>query len=51
MEENEMITEIHDLTSPELSIYSEQSEVRLYRINEPEPGIFIAESPKVIVKG
>ncbi len=50
LEENEMITEIHDLTSPELAIYSEQSEVRLYRINEPEPGIFIAESPKVIVR-
>ncbi|WP_044914093.1 TrmH family RNA methyltransferase [Butyrivibrio sp. WCE2006] len=36
------------LDTAELSIYNEQSEVQLYRINEPEPGIFIAESPKVI---
>lgn len=40
--------EITSLDSSELSIYNEQSEVRLYRINEPNPGIFIAESPKVI---
>lgn len=42
------ITEITDLSSPELSIYNEQKENQLYHINEPEPGIFIAESPKVI---
>lgn len=42
--------EVKDLTSPELAIYNEQSEKRLYRINEPEPGIFIAESPKVIIR-
>ncbi|MCR5656599.1 MAG: RNA methyltransferase [Butyrivibrio sp.] len=42
------INEITDLNSPELSIYSEQKENQLYHINEPEPGIFIAESPKVI---
>ena len=35
---------------PELAVYSEQSEVQLYHINEPEPGIFIAESPKVIMR-
>ncbi len=45
-----VFTEIDDLSRPELAIYSEQSEIRLYRINEPEPGIFIAESPKVIVR-
>ncbi len=42
------IEEITNLESPELSIYNEQSEVQLLRINEPDPGIFIAESPKVI---
>lgn len=44
----DFIKEIKDLSAPELAIYNEQSEVKLYRINEPEPGIFIAESPKVI---
>ena len=43
-------TEVKDLSIPELAIYSEQSENRLYRINEPEPGIFIAESLKVILR-
>lgn len=42
------IIEINDLTAKELYFYSETSEVRLLRCNEPEPGIFIAESPKVI---
>lgn len=42
------ITNVTGIESPELSIYNEQSEVQLYRINEPDPGIFIAESPKVI---
>ncbi len=37
-----------NIEAPELAIYSEQSEVQLYHINEPDPGIFIAESPKVI---
>ena len=42
------ITEISDLSSPELQIYSNTSEVQLLRYYEPETGIFIAESPKVI---
>lgn len=42
------IIEINDLSSPELNIYSSASEVQLLRINEPDTGIFIAESPKVI---
>ena len=42
--------EVKDLTTPELAVYNEQSEKRLFRINEPEPGIFIAESPKVIIR-
>ena len=48
MRNSELFREIKDLSAPELAIYSEQSEIRLYRIYEPEPGIFIAESPKVI---
>ncbi len=42
------IEEVTNLDLPELLVYSEQSEVQLLRINEPQPGIFIAESPKVI---
>ncbi|WP_408069644.1 TrmH family RNA methyltransferase [Butyrivibrio sp. JL13D10] len=42
------IIETANLETAELSVYSEQSEVQLYHINEPAPGIFIAESPKVI---
>lgn len=42
------IIEIQDLASPELRIYKENSEVRLARIYEPELGLFIAESSKVI---
>lgn len=42
------IIEITDLSAKELCIYSGTSEVQLLRYNEPEPGIFIAESPKVI---
>lgn len=42
------IIEINDLNIPELDIYSRLSEVQLLHINEPAPGIFIAESPIVI---
>lgn len=40
--------EVNDLDSKELSIYHQLSENQLYHINEPDLGIFIAESPKVI---
>ena len=39
---------ITDLTIPELSIYNCRSETALFRYNEPGPGLFIAESAKVI---
>lgn len=39
---------INELNTPELSIYHALNENQLYHINEPAPGIFIAESPKVI---
>lgn len=42
------IIEITDLQAPELDIYARLSEVQLLHINEPENGIFIAESPIVI---
>ena len=43
-----MFNEIKDFAVPELDVYARTSEVQLLRYYEPEPGIFIAESPKVI---
>lgn len=40
--------EIETLDVPELHIYKESSEVQLLRYDEPKPGLFIAESAKVI---
>lgn len=42
------IIEITDFAAPELDIYARYSEVQLLRFHEPKPGIFIAESPKVV---
>ena len=42
------IIEITDLNVPELDIYARLTEVQLLRFYEPKPGLFIAESPKVI---
>lgn len=42
------IITITDLNLPELDLFSRYSESQLYHINEPAPGIFIAESPNVI---
>ena len=42
------IMEITDLTSPELDIYARLNETQLRHLYEPKPGIFIAESPRVI---
>ena len=39
---------LKDFAAPELDVYARTSEVQLLRYYEPEPGIFIAESPKVI---
>lgn len=44
----ERIKRITDFGAPELDVYSRLSEVQLLRYREPQPGIFIAESPKVI---
>lgn len=42
------IIEITNFDAPELDIYARFHEVQLLHLYEPEPGIFIAESPKVI---
>ncbi len=42
------IRKIDTLDLPELQVYSDASEVQLLRWYEPEPGLFLAESPKVI---
>lgn len=42
------IIKITDLNIPELDVYARLSEVQLLRFNEPDLGLFICESPKVI---
>ena len=42
------IIEITDFNAPELDVYARIPEVQLLRFYEPKPGLFIAESPKVI---
>lgn len=42
------IIEITDLSAPELDVYARLTEAQLRNRLEPEKGIFIAESPKVI---
>ena len=42
------IIEITDFSAPELDIYARLTENQLLNRHEPEKGIFIAESPKVI---
>lgn len=44
------IIEITDFAAPELDIYARLTEVQLLNRHEPEKGLFIAESPKVIVR-
>ena len=41
---------IRELNDPELDIFSRCSEVQLFRINEPDPGVFVAESANVIIR-
>ena len=42
------IIPITDFSAPELDIYARLNENQLFRYYEPNPGLFIAESPKVI---
>ena len=43
-----MIIEISDITAPELDVFARLTEAQLRNRLEPEKGIFVAESPKVI---
>lgn len=45
-----MAIEITDFGAPELDVYARLSEVQLLNRFEPEKGLFIAESPKVICR-
>ena len=42
------IIEITDFHAPELDVYARRTEVQLLNREDPEKGLFIAESPKVI---
>lgn len=44
------IIEITDLNNSELDVYARLSEVQLLRYYEPNPGLFVAESPNVILR-
>jgi tRNA G18 (ribose-2'-O)-methylase SpoU len=44
------IIEIRDLAAPELDVFARLTEAQLRNRLEPEKGIFIAESPKVITR-
>ena len=44
------IIEITDFTAPELDVYARLTEAQLLNREEPAKGMFIAESPKVIVR-
>lgn len=44
------IIEITDLSASELDLYARCTETELLRFHEPDEGIFIAESPKVIAR-
>ncbi len=43
-----MVIEITDITAPELDVFARLTEAQLRNRLEPEKGIFVAESPKVI---
>ena len=42
------IIEIKDFSAPELDVYARLTEGQLLNRHEPEKGLFIAESPKVV---
>ena len=44
------VIEIKDFNAPELDIYARCTEARLLNKDHPEEGMFIAESPKVIIR-
>lgn len=44
------IIEIKDFSAPELDLYARLNENQLLRYYEPQTGLFIAESPNVIMR-
>ncbi|MBP3485520.1 MAG: RNA methyltransferase, partial [Oscillospiraceae bacterium] len=44
------IIELTDLTRPELDVFARLTEAQLRNRLEPDRGVFIAESPKVIIR-
>ncbi len=44
------IIEINDFAAPDLDVYARLSENQLINRHEPEKGLFIAESPKVVAR-
>ena len=48
MQDKSNIIEITDFHTPELDVYARLSENQLVNRHEPEKGLFIAESPRVI---
>ena len=42
--------EVFDITAPELDVFARLTEAQLRNKKEPEKGVFIAESPKVILR-
>ncbi|MCR5715260.1 MAG: RNA methyltransferase [Lachnospiraceae bacterium] len=50
MSKDHRIIEINDINAPELDIYARLNETQLRHFDEPNGGIFIAESPKVILR-
>ncbi len=44
------LIKIDRLDLPELQVYTTSAEVQLLRLNEPDPGVFLAESPNVIAR-
>lgn len=47
---NQMIIPINDITDSALDVYARLNEPQLVHINEPGPGLFITESPNVILR-
>lgn len=45
-----MIVPVTDIDMPELAVYSAKNESQLKHINEPAPGIFIAETANVVLR-
>ena len=41
---------VTDFNAPELDVYARLNEIQLFRYNEPYPGLFLAESPNVIIR-